>query len=76
MSLISSCEPLNCDSCPFLDCYEKGSCYQCYCFLNKTIDLDDHCDHKTYPLDCPLLDGMVMEIKVIDGNLLIGHDHQ
>ena len=76
MSLLSSCEPLRCDKCPFIDCYEKGACYKCKCFLNKTLNLEKECDNKTYHINCPLLDGRVVVIRVQDNHLVIGRDYQ
>jgi len=74
MSLLSAVQPLMCDTCPFLKKKKKGTCYNCYCYLDKTINLDDHCDNKTYPIDCPLTDGRVVTIKAENGHLLIERD--
>jgi len=76
MSVLSSIEPLMCDKCPFLDCYEKGTCYECNCHLDNDVNVENHCDHKTYPPDCPLRNGMVISIKEEDGKLVIGKDYQ
>lgn len=76
MSVLSSVEPLQCDKYPFLDCYEKGTCYKCSCYLNKTLKLEDHCDYKTAPTNCPLLDGRIMMFKVKDNQLVISMNYQ
>lgn len=76
MSILSNTQPLMCDTCPFLDCYEQGTCYQCKCFLDESIKVECHCDHKTYPSDCPLKSGMIVTIIETDGKLVIGRDYQ
>ena len=76
MSILSNTTPLMCDTCPFFNCYEQGTCYECKCFLDKSIEVEYHCDHKTYPLDCPLKNGMIVIIKEIDGKLIIGKDYR
>ena len=76
MSIQSTSKPLMCDNCPFLDCYEKGTCYECKCSLDESIYVECHCDNKTYPSICPLRNGMVITIKEMDGKLIIGRDYQ
>ena len=76
MSLINRIEPLQCTKCPFLNCYERGTCYICKCFLDETLNLDEHCDNKTAHLDCPLRDGRIIVVKVKNGHLLIGEKYQ
>ena len=76
MSELCSIEPFQCDKCPFLDCYEKGTCYQCKCYLDNDLKLEDHCDYKTAPTNCPLLDGRIISVRVEDDNLVIGMDYQ
>lgn len=76
MSLLGIIEPLQCTKCPFLDCYEKGTCYQCNCFLDTTLNLNLHCDNDTAPLDCPLRDGRIISVKIKDDHLVLGRDYQ
>ena len=76
MSLLSRCEPLACDSCPFERCDEASTCYRCFCSLDSKIKTDVHCDEGTHPDNCPLLDGKVITIKEENGNLVIGHDYK
>ena len=71
MSLSSTCEPLECRSCPFMKCEEKDTCYNCECFLDTTLNLDNFCDYGKYPLGCLLLDGQIITIKVEKGHLII-----
>ena len=67
MSMLSSVEPLKCSACPFGN---SGIC---------SLDLLDlscvYHDEKLHP-DCPLLDGLIIVVKVVDGKLEIGRDHQ
>jgi hypothetical protein len=67
---------LCCDICPFINCYEKGSCYECNCFLDDSIELDDYCDNKTSPEKCPLKTGLIVIVSMSrDGDLLMGEDN-
>lgn len=67
---------LCCDICPFLDCYEKGTCYECNCFIDDSIKVENHCDHKTIPDKCPLMTGLRVTISASkDGELLVGNGY-
>jgi len=53
-----------------------GTCYKCNCFIDDSIKVREHCDHKTLPSNCPLKNGLIVKVYMSDeGNLLIGHDH-
>ena len=80
MSMMVTVEELMCDTCTFLNCYEKGTCYNCKCFLGKytdeEVDVTSHCDNKTYPSNCPLANGMISTFWAEDGKLHIGQSFQ
>ena len=62
---------------PFLDCYEKGTCYKCKCFLDGNITLDLLCDEDlTHHPDCPLLEGLIVVIQEERGKLSIGYTYK
>jgi hypothetical protein len=76
MSLIKVEKSLRCGHCPFLDCYERGTCYECKCFLDKTMKIEHFCDHGGHPLNCPLLDGRTVAVWAEKGMLKIVRDHE
>ena len=76
MSILFSHELLACDTCPFLSCYERGTCYQCKCYIDGDIDIQDHCDCKTCPSECPIKNGMIITIEEQDGKLAIGRSYK
>lgn len=66
---------LNCKECPFLKCYEEGTCYQCYCYMDLSLRLESQCDDETLHPDCPLMKGLNVRIYASeDGNLMIRND--
>ena len=67
MSMLSSVGPLKCSACPF------GSKYKCSLEL---LDLRCVYDNEQVHPECPLLDGLIIVVKVVDGKLEIGRDHQ
>ena len=64
---------LNCKECPFLDCYETGACYSCYCYMDLSLRLKSQCDNKTLHPDCPLMKGLIVRVYTKNGDLVIGH---
>lgn len=66
---------LNCRLCPFISCYEKGTCYQCHCYLNNKLNLEKYCDDETLHPQCLLMTGERIIISATqEGELIIGHD--
>jgi hypothetical protein len=67
---------LCCDICPFIDCYEKGTGYQCHCYMDNSIELDGYCDNETSPVNCPLKTGLIVQVSMSrDGDLILGNDN-
>jgi len=73
MSLLSSCETLKCNICPFMDCFKAGT--KPKCFLDRTLLIWKHIFDDLYHPKCPLLDGRKVEIRSEQGMLLIERDY-
>ncbi len=69
---------LNCHICPFLDCYENGTCYNCNCYIEESLkDIEIHCDDKTLHPDCPLMKGLKVKVYTSeDGDLIIKSNYE
>ncbi len=77
MGELASLSPLQCKECPFLCCNEQSTCYNCHCYLDLSLQLDDYCDgiYKS-PVECPLKTGLIITIKESKGRLYIGNSYQ
>ncbi len=74
MSLLSSCEKLKCETCPFIDGIETGNSFQC--FLDSTLMIEeDILEDEKYHINCPLLDGKKIIIRAENDQLIIGKDY-
>ena len=71
MGVLKITEKLCCDNCIFMTCYERGTCYDCECYLDSILNVERHCDQKTHPTNCPLLDGRPVTIKATAETLTI-----
>ncbi|MCK5613795.1 hypothetical protein KAR91_68660 [Candidatus Pacearchaeota archaeon] len=68
---------LYCNICPFITCEEAGACYNCHCFIDEDIDLENYCDDPVVHPECPLMTGLIITVSKTDNDeLKIGKSYQ